>query len=168
MYFPSFLIFVLMMFRGYIRWVLCIALFFELYACKSAGPSGFWSGFHEQEITIHNNDQGPWGGHRQIQWKGKHGDHVSVPEIITYAAKNGWKYSRQYSFPLETNQQCYTYLQLKERIPLQMQSAGNRMLVFQTDWLLVEPGDQSETYENGFFILSADSTEWIMWHIWGE
>lgn len=116
---------------------------------------------------MQNSDQGPWGGHRHIQWKGRQDVHISVSEINVFATKNGWKLFKQYIFPLPENVSDYPYDQLKQLVPLHMQAIGCRLLVFQTDWLLVAPGSDMETYYNGFVVLSADGTEWMMYHLWG-
>lgn len=39
---------------------------------------------------------------------------------------------------------------------------------FKTNWLSIQPGNDSSTVANGFVLLSSDPRKMSVYHIWGE
>lgn len=57
---------------------------------------------------------------------------------------------------------------LKDEILPKLKKHDNRIFVFKTNWLAIEPGNTRETTENGFGVLNSDGTELKVFHLWGE
>jgi hypothetical protein len=55
-------------------------------------PGGFWKNLYKNDIVHYINDQGLWGGHREIFWSAENSNHFSKEKVIEFAASNGWKF----------------------------------------------------------------------------
>ena len=100
-----------------------------------------------------------------------------VKELIEYAKKNDWKVVDSVSFITDTLTKNsfiklkiddYSLEILKERVLSKLNPKDNKIFIFKTSWLAVEPGNARETFENGYAILNSDGTELRIYHLWGE
>ena len=57
-------------------------------SCNKATPAGFWTDFHKDLILTKNSDQGPWGGHREINWKSEANNTFTDKELIEFSENN--------------------------------------------------------------------------------
>jgi hypothetical protein len=146
-------------------------------SCNKATPASFWTDFHKDIILTKNSDQGPWGGHREIKWKGETYNTFSDKELIEYADKNDWKLLDSISFSADTltkksfsklKNDGYSHDILNESILPKLKTTDNRIFIFKTTWLRIESGNTRETFENGFAVLNSDGTELKVYHLWGE
>ena len=146
-------------------------------SCNKATPAGFWTDFHKDIILTKNSDQGPWGGHREINWKSEANNTFTDKELIEFADKYYWKLIDSISFSADTltknsfaklKNDDYSLDILYESILPKLKTKDNRIFIFNTTWLAVEPGNTRETFENGFAVLNSDGTELKVYHLWGE
>jgi hypothetical protein len=159
----------------YILAVLALTVFTN--SCSRLSPAGFWTEFHSDLITAKYSDQGPWGGHRKISWKSETGNFFTPQKVIDFAEKNGWKLVDSISFSADTltknsvivfkNDGYSTDIFRHEVLP-ELTAKDNKVLVFETDWLEVEPGNARETFEDGFAVLNSGMTELKVFHLWGD
>lgn len=75
---------------------------FLITSCNKITPAGFWTNFHKDYILANKSDQGPWGGHREINWKSETNNSFSDKELIEFANKNDWKLIDSISFSTDT------------------------------------------------------------------
>tara|TARA_R110002012_G_scaffold259344_1_gene440658 strand:- start:3082 stop:3540 length:459 start_codon:yes stop_codon:yes gene_type:complete len=146
-------------------------------SCDKITPAGFWTDFHKDLMLTKNSDQGPWGGHREITWKSEANGTFTDKALIEFADKNGWKLIDSTSFSVDTlTEKTFSKLKsddysldiLNENILPKLKTKDNRVFVFKTNWLEVEPGNARESFENGFAILNSDGTELKIFHLWGD
>ncbi len=146
-------------------------------SCNKTTPASFWKGFHKDLTLTKNSDQGPWGGHREINWKSEYTNTFTDKELIEFADKNDWKLLDSISFSADTltkkslstlKNDDYSLDILNEIILPKLKTNDNRIFIFKTTWLAVEPGNARETFENGFAVLNSDGTELKVYHLWGE
>lgn len=157
--------------------LLLFTLLLLLTSCKETTPASFWTNFRKDLIVTINSDQGPWGGYREIYWKGDKAKVFTDSDIIAFAEKNDWKLVDSISFSRDTvTKNSFSKLKnddysndiLKESVVPKLKSTDNKLFVFKTTWLAVEPGNTRETFENGFAVLNTDRTELNIYHLWGE
>jgi len=148
-----------------------------LTSCNKTTPAGFWVDFHKDLMLTKNSDQGPWGGHREIIWKSEADNIFSDKELIEFADKNDWKLLDSISFSADTLTKNsfsklkiddYSLCILNESILPKLKSNDNKIFIFKTTWLAVEPGNARETFENGFAVLNSNGKELKIYHLWGE
>jgi hypothetical protein len=161
-----------------IQYILIIfGLMFLVTSCNKTTPASFWTGFHKDSMLTKNSDQGPWGGHREINWKSETNNTFTNKELIDFADKNDWKLLDSTSFSSDTltknsfsklKNDDYSLDILNENILPKLKSNDNRIFIFKTTWLAVEPGNTRKTFENGFAVLNSDGTELKIYHLWGE
>ncbi len=146
-------------------------------SCNKTTPAGFWTDFHKDLLLTKNSDQGPWGGHREIYWKSETNNSFTDKELIEFADKNDWQLVDSISFSADSitknsfsklKNDDYSLDILKETVLPKLKTKNNRIFIFKTTWLAVEPGNARETYENGFAVLNSDGTELKVYHLWGE
>ena len=146
-------------------------------SCNQTTPAGFWKDFHKDLILTKNSEQGSWGGQREINWKSKFTNTFTDNELIEFAYKNDWKLIDSISFSADTlTKKCFSTLKnddysldiLNESILPKLKTTDNKIFIFKTTWLAVEPGNSRETFENGFAVLNSDGTELKVYHLWGE
>jgi hypothetical protein len=146
-------------------------------SCNKATPAGFWTDFHKDLILTKNSDQGPWGGHREINWKSEANNTFTDKELIEFSENNDWELIDSISFSTDTltkssfsklKNDAYSLDILNESILPRLKTNDNRIFIFKTTWLAVEPGNTRETFENGFAVLNSDGTELKVYHLWGE
>lgn len=148
-----------------------------LSSCNQTSPAGFWTNFHKDLILTKNSDQGPWGGHREINWKSETNNTFTDKELIEFADKNDWKLVDSISFLADSitkssfsklKNDDYSLDILNETVLPKLKTKDNRIFIFKTTWLAVEPGNARETFENGFAVLNSDGSELKVYHLWGE
>jgi hypothetical protein len=158
---------------NYLISLICLAVFAA--SCSKIGPAGFWTDFHKGLILKAENDQGPWGGQREITWKSETANTFTNKDLIEFADKNDWQLSDSISSELLTRTSLtrlkiddYSLEILDKVILPNLKSKDERVFVFKTTWLAIEPGNNRETFENGFAVLNSDGTELKVFHRWGE
>lgn len=148
-----------------------------LTSCDKTTPAGFWTDFHKDLVSTKNSDQGPWGGYRAINWISKANHTFTDKELIEFATENDWILLDSISFSVDTLTKNnisklkiddYSLDMLNESILPKLKTNDNRIFIFKTTWLAVEPGNARETFENGFAVLNSDGTELKIYHLWGE
>jgi len=146
-------------------------------SCDKTTPAGFWTDFHYDLMLTKDSDQGPWGGHREINWESESNNTFTDEELIEFADKNDWKLLDSISFSVDTltkksfsklKNDDYSLDMLNESILPKLKTNDNRIFIFKTAWLAVEPGNTRETFENGFAVLNSDGTGLKVYHFWGE
>ncbi len=158
-----------------IKYILAVlTLLFLITACSKSTPAGFWINYQKDLIATNANDQGPWGGNSEINWKSNRANSFSAKEILDFATQNGWKltdsliYKKNSIKPFTNyNDKDYSY-RLLETFLNKSNSAENYVYVFKTDWLAVEPGNERETNKNGFVVINSNRKEFTVYHLWGE
>ena len=155
--------------------VLTLTLFTN--SCSKISPAGFWTEFHKDLIIKKNSDQGPWGGHREISWESETDNFFTSKKVIDFAEKNGWELIDSISFLADTltrnniielKNDDYSLDIFKNKVLPKLTTKDNKLFVFKTTWLAVEPGNTRETFENGFAVLNSDRTKLKVYHLWGE
>ena len=146
-------------------------------SCTKTTPAGFWTDFHKEFLTTNNSNQGPWGGQRELSWKGEINYAFTENELIDYASKNDWSLIdsitlRTDSLNVETltklKNDDYSLAILKETVVPNIKPNNSKLFIFKTTWLSVEPGNARETFENGFAVLNSEGRELKIYHFWGE
>ena len=159
----------------YLLTFFCLAAL--ITSCNKTAPAGFWTDFHKDLMLTKNSDQGPWGGHREINWKSEANNTFTDKELIEFAENNDWELIDSFSFSTDTltkssfsklKNDAYSLDILNESILPRLKTNDNRIFIFKTTWLAVEPGNTRETFENGFAVLNSDGTELKVCHLWGE
>ncbi len=159
----------------YLLTIFCVAVLAT--SCNRSTPAGFWTDFHKDLITNQNSDQGPWGGHREINWQSNTSGTFTNKELIAFAAINEWELLDSILFPADTltsnsfsklKSDDYSFDLLNENVLPKLKSNDNRIFTFKTTWLKVEPGNTRETFENGFVVLNREGTALKVYHFWGE
>lgn len=155
-----------------------------LHSCDKRMPAGFWTKFETDLINEDKSDQGPWGGNRAIYWLADNGD-FNIEKINDFAAKNGWtlidssEYTTNDLKEWFDNKKPIFPLILTGFEPVKKDSSSFKdfprwitkeltVYRFKTDWIVVYPGTDDATTENGFVILSKDRKEMTVYHLWGE
>jgi len=155
--------------------ILCLTVL--VTSCNKTTPAGFWTDFHKDLMLTNDSDQGPWGGHREINWKSESNNTFTDKELIGFADKNDWQLLDSISFSADTltkksfsklKNDDYSFDILNESILPKLKTNDNKVFIFKTTWLAVEPGNTRETFENGFAVLNSDRTELKIFHFWGE
>jgi len=163
--------------RNKIYILICIALTIFVTSCNKISPAGFWTEFHKDLIIKKYSDQGPWGGHREIEWKSETTNCFTDKELIGFGHMNDWELIDSISFSLDTlSQSSFSQLKnddysqdiLNQSILPKLNLNDSKVFVFRTTWLDVEPGNARETFENGFAVLNSDRTELKIYHSWGD
>ncbi len=160
------------------RYILVITGFMILKtSCNKIVPAGFWENFHKDLIATKNSNQGPWGGSKEVYWKSETQNTFTDIEVIEYAKRNNWILTDSITlsadmlaksdFP-ELKNDDYSLEIIKEKALSKARVNANKLLVFKTTWLAVEPGNSRETFENGFAIINSNGTELEIYHLWGE
>ena len=146
-------------------------------SCSKTTPAGFWTDFHKDKILTKNSDQGPWGGHREINWKSETDNTFTDKELIEFANKNDWQLIDSISFSADKvtkdsfsklKNEHYSLDILNQSVLPKVKTNDDRIFIFKTTWLALEPGNTRETFENGFAVLNSDGTELKVFHLWGE
>ena len=146
-------------------------------SCTRITPAGFWTTYHKHMILTKNSDQGPWGGRREIYWQCATKNSFTARELIEFAKKNDWKLVDTITISANTvtlkrisalRNEDYSLELLKQEIIPNIDSGSYKVYVFKTTWLAVEPGNNRETFENGFALINSSGTELRINHIWGE
>jgi hypothetical protein len=154
-----------------------LSITFLVTSCNKTKPAGFWTDFQKDCILSKNSDQGPWGGHRELNWESVAINTFTPKKLIEFAEKNDWKLLDSISFSADTLTKisfsnlkidAYSNDILKEIVLTKLKSNDNRIFIFKTTWLAVEQGNSRETFENGFAVLNSDGTELKVYHLWGE
>lgn len=155
---------------------ICSMIIFST-SCEKATPARFWNTYHKDEISNQENDQGPWGGHRNIIWKSETVNSFDSKEIIDFAIKNKWTFIDSIYISTDTLE-TYTATEsinneydediLRINVLPKWNGQKVKVLKFKTGWVAIEPGDAKQTEINGFAILNLTGTELNIYHKWGE
>lgn len=155
--------------------ILCLTVI--ITSCNKTTPAGFWKDFHKDFMLTKDCAQGPWGGHREINWKSESNNTFTDKELIEFADKNDWQLIDSISFSADTltnksfsklKNDDYSFDILNESILPKLKTNDNKVFIFKTTWLAVDPGNTRETFENGFAVLNSDRTDLKIFHFWGE
>lgn len=146
-------------------------------------PAGFWTKYNSDLIEEKFSDQGPWGGTRAIYWENKKNQTFSPADILEFAKSNEWILNKSENLSKEELDQFLTYS--KDRIQIELGEIvpeQNRFLIefpvyfiddvtlyrFSTRWIILEPGTDNSTTENGFILLNKKMDKMALYHRWGE
>ena len=161
-----------------------VTLVFVLSACDKKAPAGFWTNYEKELIVQNISDQGPWGGNRVIHWSSETAATFDNEKIIEFANKNNWTiidssdYSETDLKEWYDNEKPIFPIILTGFEPIEKDSSSykdlprwitNELTVykFKTNWIVVYPGTDDSTIENGFVIISKDRKEMTVYHLWG-
>jgi hypothetical protein len=150
-------------------------------------PGGFWTKFDKKSIVKNESDQGPRGGHRVIHWATSAIGTYSQKEIIDYAISNGWtptdtlKLSKsdmndwtssgKLVFPVYLNgiHKKWTEEDLRSYTEFERYIDSDLTVYrFKTDWILIYPGTNESTSENGYVIVDKEQSKMTLYQLWGE
>lgn len=157
-----------------------------LTSCDKAMPTGFWKNYKDKLIKEDVSDQGPWGGHRAMYWKGKGENEFIKQDIIDFATDNGWvfvealkfsktdlgswTFDKKKIFPVDhegfnpaLTETSATYLHFPRWI-----NGDIELLKFKTDWVAVTPGSGESNEAFGYVLINIDKNEMSVYHLWGE
>ena len=153
-------------------------------SCSNTTPSGFWKTYRAKNLKEDKNNQGSQGGYRAMYWEAAQGA-FTPKEIISYAEKNNWKivdsieveakdmnnwtYNGKPIFPL--THEGFSVRSLNSSVHNHFPrwiSAGSKVYMFKTSWIVIEPGTNESNDMNGFVLLNNDGSEMSVYHIWGE
>ena len=147
---------------------------FTIIAGCNLMPGSFWKNLYKDDIVHYVNDQGPWGGHREIFWSAENSKHFSKEKVIAFAESNGWKFidssthfsnrskrwyvrDREVTSPFEN-----VYFEKWVRRDMQL-------LKFDSKWIREsEAGSGEFVTAYAFVLLSDDRNDMIFLHEWGE
>ena len=62
----------------------------------------------------------------------------------------------------------YSLTILNEHILPKLKAKDNKIYVFSTTWVAVEPGNARDSFANGFAVLNSDGTTLKIFFEWGE
>lgn len=156
-------------------------------SCDKNMPGGFWTKFDKKSIVKNESDQGPHGGHRVIHWTTSTTGTYNRKAIIDYAILNGWtptdtlKLSKsdmndwiskdKLLFPIYLNgiHKKWTEEDLKAYTEFERYIDSDLTVYrFKTDWILIYPGTDESTSENGYVLVDKDENEMTLYQLWGE
>ena len=152
-----------------------IILLTALTACSKLSPAGFWLNYQKKLIIFKTSDQGPRGGHREINWEATNAKTFDVKQVIDFAKENGWQLVDSFEIEKDTLSlqpkpkaddyaiELFKQLNFRKTNPIK-----STIFMFKTGWIAIEPGNARETYQNGFLIFSDDFTKMKVYHSWGE
>ena len=158
--------------------LLCLLLAFCTSCTNNFSTGAFWKDFHKSAIKKEHNDQGPFGGCRDLYWKSDK-EVFNTNEVIDFANKNGWEFVDKITIPKDTLinwQELGFYFSYKKdfwqgdniiNFPVEILSNAT-LLRFKTSFIAVEPGNANETEVNGYVLINDDSNEMSIYHLWGE
>ena len=150
-------------------------------------PGGFWTTFDKKSIIKNESDQGPYGGHRIIHWQTVTTRTYNQKSIIEFATSNGWtptdtlKLSKsdmddwlsqnKLVFPIYLNgihkkwskEDLKSYTEFERYIDSDL-----TVYRFKTDWVLIYPGTNESTSENGYILVDKDESKMTLYQLWGE
>lgn len=158
-----------------------------LVSCDRNMPGGFWETFDKKSIVKNESDQGPYGGHRVIHWENATKGTYNQKSIIDFAVLNGWtptdtlilgkpdmidwiSYDKLV-FPIYlsginkkwTEDDLGGYTEFERYIDSDL-----TVYKFKTDWVLIYPGTDESTSENGYIIVDKDESKMTLYQLWGE
>lgn len=159
-----------------------LSLLMILASCKKLKPAGFWEGYQELFMKKNVSEFGPYGGFRAMYWHASERSSFSIHDILKFAQNNGWQCvdtilissdtlakhlvgSKSY-FPFS-----YTDFSNMDNLELEFPRWINSDVVLyrcRTEWLAVQPGNAIQTEINGYIVISADSLQFSVYHLWGE
>ncbi len=152
-------------------------------ACNALAPSGFWKNYRHDLIAGQSSDQGPWGGHRWIQWTSQRSGAFTVADATRFAESHGWKHvgTKHYSaeeisswvnnkapvFPLIYENQGMTSNSYCTRFPRTIDGPAT-VVRFDSMWTRVPPGSGNDEVAFGFVLVSDDGRQMAVYHAWGD
>lgn len=150
-------------------------------------PGGFWNAFDKNSIVVNESDQGPYGGHRVIHWKSSINGIYNPKSIIGFATSNGWIpvdtllldrsdladwiSNDKPVFPIYlkginkkwTEDDLGSYTEFERYIDDDM-----TIYRFKTQWILIYPGTDESTNENGYILVDKQEKRMTLYQLWGE
>lgn len=157
-----------------------------LISCSKTEPSNFWTEFDNELITSHQNDQGPWGGHRALHWIATNQNEFNSNKIIDFASKNGWTLVDSSKFKKD-DVKSWIYINkpifplshegFKPKLPSTISTYNYfpRLITsdlsvfrFKTGWVSIVPGTNDTNEINGFVLINDKKNEMEVYHLWGE
>ncbi len=174
-----------MQMKIYLQFGLILLMVISFCSCNKATPAGFWVNFKPSLLTKSIGDQGPYGGHRAIDWKTRTENTFTASEILQYATLNGWQlvdsmeclpndvkdwfYLSEPIFPLSSSGfSSKPPANASFRYFPRWLVADFKIYGFKTGWVAIEPGSGKLLEENGFVLLNKIGTEMSVYHLWGE
>lgn len=148
-------------------------------------PANFWEDFDsESKVTSEGDFQGRFG-YKIVHFK-KENEVFKVPEILSFAKKNGWEFHNSTEYKSEdiASWQKEDSLVYKQSItgfkPTEIVRAFIKVFPryintnftvyeFDTDgMILINSETNNATQRVGFILLSEDKTMMTVYHLWGE
>lgn len=150
-------------------------------------PGGFWEKYENKFIVKNESDQGPYGGHRTIHWTAKEKGTFDEKRILDFAISKEWYPTDTMRFSKSDIMDWYsdkipvfpiyfkgTYKMYSED-DLSAFTAFKRLITddltvyrFKTNWLLIYPGSNESTAENGYILIDKDGKQMTLYQMWGE
>ncbi len=141
-----------------------------LINCSKIDPANFWLNYQSEKISFTFSDQGPWGGTAKIIWKSNN-NNFNEKDILDYAKDNYWLLTDSINVKngiLEKSKNNYTFDIIKIEKLLDDKFKNSKLYIFKSGMIAVEPGNLSETEENGFLLLNSEKNMLKMYNRWGE
>ncbi len=164
-----------------------LLIFFTLLflSCNKMTPAGFWKSYKSNFLIKNISDQGPWGGHRAMYWKGDKPNTFNSKDVMDFAIKNSWKLIDSMEF--EPGEMKDWYDGNKPFFPVSdsgfdksaedLSNAESfprwittklKVYTFKTGWTTVYPGTDKSFEENGFVVIDSSGSEMSVYHLWGD
>lgn len=150
-------------------------------------PGGFWTTFDKKSIVKNENDQGPYGGHRVIHWETNNTGAYNQTAITDFATSNGWTLTdtlelsksdmddwhsnSKLVFPIYLNgiHKKWTKEDLRSYTEFERYIDSDLIVYrFKTDWILIYPGTDESTSENGYLLVDKKESKMTLYQLWGE
>ncbi|TNE81469.1 MAG: hypothetical protein EP332_03510 [Bacteroidetes bacterium] len=153
---------------------ICLILFQT--ACNNLAPGECWTDYESNSIVVQESEQGPYGGHLIIHWKNQTTSAFTPSSILEYATLKGWTLMDS-AVIHESKSEFPVYLEGirgakkdKTLITEFEQFIDSELTVYQfkTSWMLLNPGTDESTFENGYILLGKDQKSMTLYHVWGE
>jgi hypothetical protein len=148
----------------------------------SCGPIGgaarFWKTYKPELIVAQQSDQGPWGGHRWVQWESRNAGVFSEREAKKFAIEHGWKFLQRFEVSAQGMSDWKGFKQSRV-FPLFQTGLANDgfprrivsdsiFLKFDSGWLREDPGTNEMSTAYGYLQVSKDGTQMAVYHLWGN
>lgn len=157
---------------------------------SALSPAGFWSEYRRDELVDHKSDQGPFGGRRWLRWRADRGGAFDARDVASFAAEHGWTlHSRERVSANEISEWMATcqlplaecnpttshvpsdlaadYVALPPRLS-RSRAHELEALSFETGWVQYPDTLDHAWTVVGYAFLSADGSELVVTHYWGE
>ncbi|MEO6286647.1 MAG: hypothetical protein ABIN80_24875 [Dyadobacter sp.] len=159
-----------------------LVLFVIVSGCQKLKPAGFWVSYQEPFLKENISEFGPYGGFSAMHWRASESCNFSKKDILKFAKDHGWQFadtvlvssdavtkyhvSGKPYFPFS-----YTNFSKPDNLePTFPRWIDSDLIVFRhrTGFLAIQPGNAIQTEINGYIVISADSSQFSVYHLWGE